>query len=150
MRGDNPRALVSGLSPIQKNKPLYNYFIPPASVSILLSMKNFGLNFAISGKLCIIKVYKYLSMFFPFILRVMGDTFVKYLFLAVPSMKKNLLFPRIIFPLRVNLILEESVSLGSKQEVTKVVSICKHCGGNVKVIRYTFMGPRSTYFLNVF
>ena len=30
--GDNPRDLASGLSPIQADKPWYNYFIPPSSV----------------------------------------------------------------------------------------------------------------------
>ena len=32
IRGDNPRALASGLSPAQADKPWYNYFIPSASV----------------------------------------------------------------------------------------------------------------------
>ena len=31
VRGDNPRALASGLSPAQVGKPWYNYFIPPSS-----------------------------------------------------------------------------------------------------------------------
>ena len=30
VRGDNPRA--RGLSPVQTDKPWYNYFIPPSSV----------------------------------------------------------------------------------------------------------------------
>ena len=32
VRGDNPRALASGLSPVHADKPWYNYFIPPSSV----------------------------------------------------------------------------------------------------------------------
>ena len=32
LRGDNSRALASGLSPLQADKPWYNYFIPPSSV----------------------------------------------------------------------------------------------------------------------
>ena len=32
VRGDNPRALASGLSYVQVEKPWYNYFIPPSSV----------------------------------------------------------------------------------------------------------------------
>ena len=32
VRGDNPRALASGLSPAQADKLWYNYFIPPLSV----------------------------------------------------------------------------------------------------------------------
>ena len=32
VRGDNPRALASGLSYAQVNNPWYNYFIPPSSV----------------------------------------------------------------------------------------------------------------------
>ena len=32
VRGDNPRALASGLSPVQADKPWYNYFIPPSLV----------------------------------------------------------------------------------------------------------------------
>ena len=32
IRGDNPRDKVSGLSPIQVNNHVYNYFIPPTSV----------------------------------------------------------------------------------------------------------------------
>ena len=32
VRGDNPRALASGLSPVQVDKPWNNYFIPPLSV----------------------------------------------------------------------------------------------------------------------
>ena len=31
-RGDNPRALASGLSYVQVDNPWYNYFIPPALV----------------------------------------------------------------------------------------------------------------------
>ena len=31
VRGDNPRALASGLSPIKADKPWYNYFILPSS-----------------------------------------------------------------------------------------------------------------------
>ena len=27
--GDNPRALARGLSPVQADKPWYNYFMPP-------------------------------------------------------------------------------------------------------------------------
>ena len=30
VRGDNPRALASGLAPVQADKPFYNYFIPPS------------------------------------------------------------------------------------------------------------------------
>ena len=32
VRGDNTRALASGLSYPQVNNPLYTYFIPPSSV----------------------------------------------------------------------------------------------------------------------
>ena len=32
VRGDNPRALASGLSYVQVDNPLYNYLIPPISV----------------------------------------------------------------------------------------------------------------------
>ena len=31
IRGDDPRALASGLSPVQADKPWYNYFIPSLS-----------------------------------------------------------------------------------------------------------------------
>ena len=33
--GHNPQALASGLSPIQADKPWYNYFILPSSVKTL-------------------------------------------------------------------------------------------------------------------
>ena len=32
VRGDNPRALASGLSSVQVDNQWYNYFIPPTSV----------------------------------------------------------------------------------------------------------------------
>ena len=32
VRGDNPRALASGLFYVQADNPWYNYFIPPTSV----------------------------------------------------------------------------------------------------------------------
>ena len=32
VRGDNPRALASGLSNVQVDNPWYNCFIPPTSV----------------------------------------------------------------------------------------------------------------------
>ena len=32
VRGDNPRALASGLSYVQADNPWYNYFMPPTSV----------------------------------------------------------------------------------------------------------------------
>ena len=32
VRGDNPRALASGLSNVQADNPWYNYSIPPTSV----------------------------------------------------------------------------------------------------------------------
>ena len=32
VRGDNPRALASGLSYVQADNPSYNFFIPPTSV----------------------------------------------------------------------------------------------------------------------
>ena len=35
--GDNPQALASGLSPIQVDKPWYNNFVPPSSLSINLA-----------------------------------------------------------------------------------------------------------------
>ena len=35
VRGDNPRALASGLSYVQVDNPWYNYFIPPTSVYTL-------------------------------------------------------------------------------------------------------------------
>ena len=43
VRGDNPRALASGVSPVQADKPWYN----------LISMKYFMLKFAISEKVVI-------------------------------------------------------------------------------------------------
>ena len=48
--GDYPGALASGLPPVQVDKPWYNFFIPPSSVSTLLSIKYFVHKFAISGK----------------------------------------------------------------------------------------------------
>ena len=50
VRGDNPRALASGLSPVQADEPWYNYFIPLSSMWTLLRMKYFVLKFAITGK----------------------------------------------------------------------------------------------------
>ena len=50
VRGYNPRAFASGLSPVQEDKPLYNYFIPPLSVQTLFGIKYFEIKFAISGK----------------------------------------------------------------------------------------------------
>ena len=50
VRGDNPRALASGLSPGQADKLWYNYSIPPSFVQTLLSMKYLVLKFAIFGK----------------------------------------------------------------------------------------------------
>ena len=50
VQGDNPRALASGLSPVQMDKQWYNYLILPSSVLIWLSMINFMLKFAISGQ----------------------------------------------------------------------------------------------------
>ena len=35
VRGDNPRALASGLSNVQMDNPWYNYFIPLTSVKTL-------------------------------------------------------------------------------------------------------------------
>ena len=32
VEGDNPQALVSGLTPVQADKLWYNFFIPPSSV----------------------------------------------------------------------------------------------------------------------
>ena len=51
VRGDNPRALASGLSPVQANKPWYYYlpFYITLAVKTLLSMKYFVLKFLISG-----------------------------------------------------------------------------------------------------
>ena len=47
VRGDNPRALASGLasglSPVQADKLRYYYFIPPLLVLTLLSAKYFVL-----------------------------------------------------------------------------------------------------------
>ena len=39
IRGDNPRALTRGLSPVQADKQWYYYFIAPSSLYTLLSMK---------------------------------------------------------------------------------------------------------------
>ena len=50
VQGDNPQALASEISPIQVDKPWYNYFIPPSSVQNLLSIKYFGPSFEISDK----------------------------------------------------------------------------------------------------
>ena len=33
VRGDTPRALASGLSPVQAGKSWYNYFIPPSGLA---------------------------------------------------------------------------------------------------------------------
>ena len=50
VRGDKPRALATGLSPIQAGKPWYNYFTPPSLVYTLYSMKYSSLLLDISGK----------------------------------------------------------------------------------------------------
>ena len=50
VRGDNPRALASGLSLVQADESWYHYFIPLSSVHTLLSMKFFVLKYAMSGK----------------------------------------------------------------------------------------------------
>ena len=50
VRGDDPLALASGFSPVQADKPWYNYFVPPSLVQALLSMTDFVLKFAISGE----------------------------------------------------------------------------------------------------
>ena len=50
VRGDNPRASASGLSPVQVDKPWYIYFKSSSSVWTLLSMKNIVFKLAISGK----------------------------------------------------------------------------------------------------
>ena len=47
---EDPRALASGLFPVQADKPWYNYYIPPALVLTFFIMKYFTLKFAISGK----------------------------------------------------------------------------------------------------
>ena len=57
VRGDNPRALASGLSPVQVDKPWYNYFIPPFLMHTLLSMTHLMLKFANSSKAGIKLVY---------------------------------------------------------------------------------------------
>ena len=50
VRGDNPRALASGLSRMQADKLwCNNNFIPPSSVSTLLSMTYFTLMFLDGG-----------------------------------------------------------------------------------------------------
>ena len=43
VRGDNPRALASGLSYVQVDNPWYNYFMPPTSVCTLYIVKYFVL-----------------------------------------------------------------------------------------------------------
>ena len=43
VRGDNPRALASGLSYVQVDNPWYNYFMPPTSVYTLYIVKYFVL-----------------------------------------------------------------------------------------------------------
>ena len=50
VRGDSPRALARGLSPVHADKLWYNYSIPPSFVQTLFSMKYFVLKFAIFGK----------------------------------------------------------------------------------------------------
>ena len=50
VRGDNPRALASGIFPEQADKPLYNDFIPPSSVYPLLCVKYVILMVAPSGE----------------------------------------------------------------------------------------------------
>ena len=47
---DNSWALASGLSPIQVNKPWYNYFIPLSSVYTLLRIIYFMLKFVVTNK----------------------------------------------------------------------------------------------------
>ena len=49
-RGDNPRALAGGLSPVQADKTWYNYFIPPSSIYTMFCMNHSVLKFAVSGK----------------------------------------------------------------------------------------------------
>ena len=48
VRGDNPRALASGSSPVQVDKQWYNNFIPSTTLQTLLSMIYFMLKFVIS------------------------------------------------------------------------------------------------------
>ena len=50
VRGDNPRALARGLSPVQADKPWYYYFYITLKSVDLGCMKYFMLKFAISGK----------------------------------------------------------------------------------------------------
>ena len=49
VRGDNPRALASGFSPVQADKLCYNYCIPPLIVQNLLSAKYFVLKLVFSS-----------------------------------------------------------------------------------------------------
>ena len=62
VRGDNSRALASGLSSAQADKPWYKYFIPPSTLQALLSVKYMVLQFAISGKSDIIIYLTVLAM----------------------------------------------------------------------------------------
>ena len=56
VRGDNPRAFASGLSPAQVDKPWYNYFISLSWVYTFHITKHFVLKFAFSGQ-CGIKCF---------------------------------------------------------------------------------------------
>ena len=58
VRGDNQRALAGGLYPVQPDKLLYYYCIPPSSAWILLIMKYFVIKFGISGKGRISNIYQ--------------------------------------------------------------------------------------------
>ena len=46
VRGDNPRAVASGFSAVQVDKPWYKYFIPLSSVHVMLSVKYIVLKIA--------------------------------------------------------------------------------------------------------
>ena len=48
--GDNPRALVSGLSPVQVEKPWYNFFYTTLISVDLAQYEIFQLKLAISGQ----------------------------------------------------------------------------------------------------
>ena len=50
VRGDNPRALANGLSPVQADKLYYNCFISPLLVQTLSIAKYFVLELGFSDK----------------------------------------------------------------------------------------------------
>ena len=67
VQGDDSQALASGLSPIQADKPWYDYFIPPISVRTLPIVRYFVLKLAFSGKSAINRNMEKNSVFEQFL-----------------------------------------------------------------------------------